>query len=65
MIGQINHNVNVSSEYNRLAREDERIGLILKNKGEYRHSIYFFIQAMEKYVRAKTFSIVDAKNPYF
>jgi len=65
MIGRPNHNVEVSYEYSRLADDDERVGLMLKNAGEYRHSIYFLIQAMEKYVRAKTFSIVDAKNPYF
>ena len=65
MIGKLNHNIDASSEYNRLAREDERVGLILKDRGEYRHSIYFLIQAMEKYVRAKTFSIVDARKSYF
>lgn len=54
MICKPNHNIDASSEYNRLAREDERVGLILKDRGEYRHSIYFLIQAMEKYVRAKT-----------
>ncbi len=65
MLGKLNHNVDASYEYNRLAREDERVGLMLKDKGEHRHSIYFLIQAMEKYVRAKIFSIVDARNPYF
>lgn len=65
MLGKLNHNVDVSYEYGRLAREDERVGLMLMEKGEHRHSIYFLIQAMEKYVRAKTFSIVDARNPYF
>ena len=65
MIGKIKHNVDASFEYNRLAREDENVGLMLKDNGEYRHSIYFLIQAMEKYVRAKIFSIVDAKKSYF
>ena len=65
MIGKLNHNVEAAFEYKRLAQGDERVGLTLKNSGEHRHSIYFLIQAMEKYVRAKTFSIVDARNPYF
>lgn len=65
MIGKPNHNVEVSYEYSRLAREDERVGLMLKDSGEHRHSIYFLIQAMEKYVRAEIFTIVDARNPYF
>ncbi|BAY68060.1 hypothetical protein ACN23B_12250 [Anabaena sp. FACHB-709] len=65
MIGKLNHNVNVSQEYEKLAREDEKVGLLLQEQGEHRHSIYFLIQAMEKYVRAKIFTFVDAKNPYF
>lgn len=65
MIGKVTHNVDVSYEYTRLAKEDERVGLLLKEKGEYRHSMYFLIQAMEKYVRAKTFSIVNPLIPYF
>ncbi len=65
MIGKISHNVEAAVEYGRLAREDESAGISLKERGAHRHSIYFLIQAMEKYVRAKTFSIVDARNPYF
>ena len=65
MLGKLNHNVSVSYEYDKLAQEDERVGLLLRDAGKYRHSIYFLIHAMEKYVRAKTFSIVDARNSYF
>lgn len=65
MIGRLKHGVDVSYQYGRLAREDERVGLMLKERGEHRHSIYFLVQAMEKYVRSKIFSIVDATNPYF
>ena len=64
-IGRLTHNVEAAFEYRRLAAEDERVGLALRQAGEYRHSIYFLVQAMEKYVRAKTFSIVDARNAYF
>ena len=65
MIGTIDRDVDVSYEYGRLAAADERVGNMLKNAGEYRHSIYFFIQAMEKYIRAKTFSIVNANLKYY
>ncbi len=65
MIGKPNHNIDVSYEYYRLAKEDERVGLVLLEQGEYRHSMYFLVQAMEKYVRAKTFSIVNPLIPYF
>jgi hypothetical protein len=65
MIGKLHHDRDASHEYGRLAREDERVGLMFKDRGEYRHSIYFLIQAMEKYVRAKTFSLVDARNEFY
>ena len=64
-LGRFRHNVEVSLEYARFAREDEQTGLLLRNAGKYRQSMYFTLQAMEKYVRAKVFSMLDAKNPYF
>jgi hypothetical protein len=64
-IGRVRRNVDIASEYFRLAQEDEQIGLLLKDTGKYRHSLYFVIQAMEKYVRSKIFAIIDAKNSYF
>ena len=65
MIGKVTHNVDASYEYAKLAKDDERVGLMLMERGEHRHSIYFLIQAMEKYTRAKIFSVVDARNQYF
>lgn len=64
-LGTWTNNVEASDEYTRLAQENERVGLKLCNIGEHRHSIYFLIQAMEKYVRAKIFSIVNANNDWF
>jgi HEPN domain-containing protein len=34
-------------------------------QGEYRHACYFFIQAMEKIVRASIYTRVDPYNRYF
>lgn len=65
MIGKLDRDVDVSYEYGRLAADDERVGIMLKNAGEYRHSIYFLIQAMEKYIRAKIFSLVNAQLQYY
>lgn len=64
-IGRFNHDVDASAEYFRLAQEDERISLLLRDAGCHRASIYFVLQAMEKYVRSKVFSIVDPRNEYF
>jgi len=52
-------------EYLRLALEDEEVGILLYDKGKYRHSVYFFLQAMEKQVRAKIFSFVNPDTEYF
>lgn len=64
-IGTINRKVDISYEYYNLALEDEKVAIILKNKGEYRHSIYFFIQAMEKYIKSKIFTLVNPNLEYF
>ena len=64
-IGRLRRNVDVSSEYYKFAQEDEQIGLPLKDMEKYRHCMYFLIQAMEKYVRSKIFTIIDANNTYF
>ena len=64
-LGKFRHNIDVAAEFFRMAREDEQTGNILLNAGRYRQSMYFILQAMEKYVRSKIFSIVDARNQYF
>jgi HEPN domain-containing protein len=64
-IGKPRHNIDVSSEYFSLASEDEKAALILKDAGKYRQAIYFTVQAMEKYIRAKIFSYINPKNDTF
>jgi len=65
-IGRFNRNVpNIASEYQRLAQEDEEVGLLLVKSQKYRHAIYFFIQSMEKYIRYRIFLLVNAENNYF
>jgi hypothetical protein len=63
--GDIRHNVNVSQEYASLAKEDEMVANYLKNNKQYRHAIYFNIQAMEKYIRSKIFTKVNPNLEYF
>ena len=61
----IRHNVDVSDEFAQLAKKDEEVARFLKRNGEYRHAIYFFIQAMEKHIRSKIFTLVNPNNEYF
>ena len=58
-IGTFREPINVSDEYARLARADEAAANVLADKGHYRHAVYFVVQAMEKHLRAKIFSLVD------
>lgn len=58
-LGTQRKNVVASIEYSKMAEGDEKIGELLFTEGEYRHAIYFFIQAMEKYTRSKIFEKAD------
>ncbi len=64
-LGSIKEVSNVENEYLKLAKEDENVAILLKEAKQYKHSIYFFIQAMEKYIRAKIFSKISPENEYF
>jgi hypothetical protein len=65
-IGRREYNVtDVSAEYRTLAESDEKVGQLLIGQGQYRHGIYFLIQAMEKYVRSTIFGLVNPNTDYF
>ncbi len=65
-IGKFTHNLTqVADEYLAVAKHDEKIGNQLIVHREYRHGIYFLIQAMEKYVRASIFRLVNPNTAYF
>jgi HEPN domain-containing protein len=65
-IGRREYNVtDVSAEYRALAESDEKVGQLLIGQGQYRHGIYFLVQAMEKYVRSTIFGLVNPNTEYF
>lgn len=64
-IGKPNHNIDVADGYRKLATEDENAAELLMKNGQYRQAIYFYIQAMEKYIRAQVFKRVNANLKYF
>ena len=64
-IGKPIHKINVSEEYWRLAAEDEETAIFLNRNDKHRHAMYFLIQAMEKYVRSKIFTLVNPNIEYF
>lgn len=65
-IGRFEHRLSdVAAEYLALAQEDEKVGQLLISQGQYRHAIYFLVQAMEKYVRCTIFGLVNPNTDYF
>ncbi|MFQ2616846.1 HEPN domain-containing protein [Aeromonas caviae] len=64
-IGSFRKKVNASQEYLSLARSDEIAAEKLSQVECYRQACYFIIQAMEKYIRAKIFGIVNPKLGFF
>lgn len=55
----------ISEEYQTLAIADKDSAIVLGNHGFYRQASYFLLQAMEKMIRAKIFTLIDSKNKYF
>lgn len=65
-IGRLDRNIHdIAEEYHRLAMEDEEVGRYLLADRKYRHAVYCFVQAMEKHVRFKIFTLVNADHEYF
>ncbi len=64
-IGKFRHKINVSSEFAQLSRDDEAAADSLAEKGQLRQACYFIIQAMEKAIRAKIFTLVNPNIEYF
>lgn len=64
-IGKFRHEINVSSEFDQLSRDDEAAADSLAERGQLRQACYFIIQAMEKAIRAKIFTLVNPNIEYF
>ena len=52
----------VANEFLKLGLDDEKAGQVLMENGQQRQAIYFFVQAMEKFVRFGIFSEVSASD---
>jgi HEPN domain-containing protein len=58
-IGKTTKCVDIPTEFLNYAEEDERVARMLLIESRYRHCVYFALQAMEKYLRARLFRLVD------
>ena len=64
-IGKFRHQIDASAELDWLSKEDERAAEALAHSGYYRQACYHIVQAMEKAVRAKIFTLVNPNLEYF
>ncbi len=65
MIGKIERNINISNTYLKLSQEDESAASELAKLGKYRVACYLILQSMEKLIRSKIFSLINADNDFF
>ena len=64
-LGRFVNNVNVPNAYLAMSVSDERAAKVLFEHREYRQACYFLIQAMEKRIRSKIFTLVNPNHEYF
>lgn len=64
-IGKFRHKIDVASEFRRIEKSDAFAAEMLALEGSYRQACYFIIQAMEKAIRAKIFTLVNPNIEYF
>lgn len=64
-LGHFRHGVKVNHTFACLAKEDEQAANLLAQAGLYRNACYYIIQAMEKLIRAKIFTLVNPKIKFF
>jgi len=57
--------IEVAHEYLKTAMQDEKSAVILESRELYNQAAYFYVQAMEKQIKAKIAQIVDVTNAYY
>lgn len=57
--------LDMADEFLKLSKEDEHAGIVLYEQGLYNQSAYFYIQAMEKYIKGVICKRVDINNDFY
>lgn len=55
----------MGDEYYSLAQNDEKAAALLESKHLFNQACYFYIQSMEKYIKAAICRKIDITNPYY
>jgi hypothetical protein len=64
-IGRLKHGINLSEEFANSAKNDELAAHKLADLDLYKQACYFIIQAMEKMIRSRIFTLVNPNLEYF
>lgn len=64
-VGSPRHNVEAASEYKAQALSDEAAAVSLSHAKHYKQACYFILQAMEKQICSKIYSLVNPKLDFF
>jgi len=64
-IGKLIHKITVANQFKMIAKEEELSAEILADNSQYRQACYLLVQSMEKYIRAKIFTLVNPNLEYF
>ena len=61
----IKDSVDIAENYLKTAQNDENAAILLMNQKFYNQAAYFFIQAMEKYIKHRIADRINVLNKYF
>ncbi|MEY8334903.1 hypothetical protein AALB53_17635 [Lachnospiraceae bacterium 47-T17] len=61
----VNNGIDMSIEFETIAKQDEKTADILCKQGLYNQSAYYYIQSMEKFIKSYICKKIDITNAYY
>ena len=61
----VNNSIDMSTEFETIARQDEKTADLLCKQGLYNQSMYYYIQSMEKFIKSYICKKIDITNDYY
>ncbi len=61
----VNNGIDMSGEFEEIAKQDEKAAVFLCKQELYNQSVYYYIQSMEKYIKSFICKKIDITNDYY
>ena len=61
----VDNGIDMSNEFEVIARQDEKTAELLHEQGFYNQSVYYYMQSMEKYIKSFICKKIDITNDYY